>query len=152
VTGGAAGLPAGPEVVEARFRRAAGVYMAYGIVYWLGGLALAAAGQGPRGMERGRAAWFVVGALFVIVFPWLLRRERAWFDRWFLSRRDFARTLTLLVALRALEVARIARAPRAETIDVLGVPVSTRAGAWAFVVVTAVTAGVLARAAWSRRA
>ena len=59
----------------------------------------------------GNALW----TLFVIVFPWLLRRERAWFDRWILSRRDFARILTLLVALRALEVARIARAPRAET-------------------------------------
>jgi hypothetical protein len=154
VTGavGESSAQAAPAADEARFRRAAWVYMAYGVVYWLGGLALAAAGLGPRGMERGRVAWFVVGALFVIVFPWLLRRERAWFDRWILSRRDFARILTLLVALRALEVARIARAPRAETIEVLGVPVSTRAGAWAFVGVTVVTAVVLARAAWSRRA
>ena len=84
---------------DARYRQAAWTYVAYGVVYWLGGLALAQSGLGPRGMERGGAAWFVVGALFVIViFPWLLVEERGWLDRWLLSRRDFARLLTLLVA------------------------------------------------------
>ena len=135
---------------EARYRQAAWAYVAYGIVYWLGGLALAQSGLGPRGMERGGAAWFVVGALFVIVFPWLLVRPRGWFDRWVLSRRDFARILTLLVALRAIEVARIARTPRAETVPVLGVQVPMALGAWAFCALTAVTAAMLARAAWSR--
>jgi len=51
------------------------------------------------------------------------RRERRWFDRWVLARRDFARLLTLLVALRAIEVARIAwaaRPPGSETLPVLG--------------------------------
>jgi hypothetical protein len=135
---------------EARYRQAAWTYVAYGVVYWLGGLVLASGGLGPRGMERGGTAWFVVGALFVVVFPWLLIKERAWFDRWVLSRRDFARVLTLLVALRAIEVARIARVPRAETVSVLGLDVSMRAGAWAFCVLTVVTAVMLARTAWSR--
>ncbi len=135
---------------EARYRQAAWTYVAYGVVYWLGGLVLASGGLGPRGMERGGTAWFVVGALFVVVFPWLLVRERGWFDRWVLSRRDFARVLTLLVALRAIEVARIARMPRAETVSVLGLDVSLRAGAWAFCLLTVVTAVMLARAAWSR--
>jgi hypothetical protein len=135
---------------EARFRDAAWAYLVYGVVYWLGGLALAGAGLGPRGMERGRIAWFVVGALFVVVFPWLLRRERRWFDRWILSRRDFARFLTVLVALRAVEVARIARAPRVETVEFLGLAVPMQAGAWAFVLVTAATAVLLARAGWGR--
>jgi hypothetical protein len=135
---------------EARYRQAAWFYVGYGVVYWLGGLALASGGLGPRGMERGGAAWFVVGALFVVVFPWLLRRERGWFDRWVLSRRDFARVLALLVGVRAIEVARIAWAPRAETVSVLGLDVSIRAGAWAFCLLTVITAVMLARAAWSR--
>ena len=101
-------------------------------------------------MERGGAAWFVVGALFVVVLPWLLLRERTWFDRWVLSRRDFARILTLLVAVRAIEMARIARAPRAELVSVLGFGVPTALGAWAFCALTVVTAAMLARAAWSR--
>ena len=137
---------------ETRYRQAAWAYVAYGIVYWLGGLALAQSGLGPRGMERGGGAWFVVGALFVIVFPWLLLRERAWFDRWVLSRRDFARILTLLVAVRAIEVARIARAPRAEVVPVLGLAVPMALGAWAFCALTVLTAVMLARAAWSRGA
>jgi hypothetical protein len=135
---------------DAKFRQAAWTYVGYGVVYWLGGLVLARSGLGPRGMERGGTAWFVVGALFVVVFPWLLVRDRPWFDRWVLSRRDFARILTLLVALRALEVARIAWAPRAGTVSVLGLDVSMRIGAWGFCLLTIVTAVMLARAAWSR--
>jgi hypothetical protein len=137
---------------ELCYRQAAWTYFAYGVVYWLGGFALAQSGLGPRGMERGGAAWFVVGLLFILIVPWLLVRERGWFERWIVSRRDFARILTLLVALRALEVARIARVPRAETVSVLGLDVSMRAGAWAFCLLTIVMAAMLARAAWSREA
>ena len=135
---------------DARFRQAAWTYLGYGVVYWLGGLVLAQSGLGPRGMERGGLAWFVVGALFIVVFPWVLAREREWVDRWVLSRRDFARILTVLVALRAVEVARVARAPRSETVPVLGLAVPMSVGAWAFVFVTALTAVMLARAAWAR--
>jgi hypothetical protein len=135
---------------DEKFRQAAWTYVGYGVVYWLGGLALAIAGLGPRGMERGGTAWFIVGALFVVVIPWLLMRERGWFHRWILSRRDFARVLTVLVALRAIEVARIAWAPRAETVSVLGLDLPMRLGAWAFCLLTVVTAVMLARAAWSR--
>src|SRR5262249_59516865 len=87
---------------DARFRQAAWTYLGYGVLYWLGGLALMQAGIGPRGMTPGGAAWFLVGALLVVVFPWLLMRARPWFERWVLSRRDFARILTLLVAPRAV--------------------------------------------------
>jgi hypothetical protein len=137
---------------DERFRRAAWTYVVYGVVYWLGGLVLLQAGLGPRGMERGGAAWLLVGALFIVVFPWLLARERGWFDRWILSRRDFARILALLVVLRAVEVARIALAPRMATVPVLGLEVPAPVGAWAFFALTLVTAIVLARAGWSRDA
>jgi hypothetical protein len=135
---------------DERFRQAAWTYVVYGVVYWLGGLVLASAGLGPRGMERGGAAWFVVGALFVLVIPWLLVRERGWFARWVLSRRDFARILTLLVVLRAVEVGRIAWRSRALTVAALGVEVPMRVGAGAFCLLTIVTAVMIARAAWSR--
>src|SRR5215470_19240864 len=135
---------------QARYRQAAWTYVAYGVVYWLGGLALAQSGLGPRGMERGGVAWFVVGALFVVALPWLLLQERPWFDRWALSRRDFARILTLLVAVRAIEMARIARMPRVELVSVLGFAVPMALGAWVFCALTVVTAFMLARAAWSR--
>lgn len=135
---------------DEKFRLAATAYVVYGVVYWLGGVVLAAGGLGPRGLERGGLAWFAAGAVFVVVVPWLLLRERPWFDRWVLSRRDFARVLTVLVGIRAFEVARIAQAPRTEAISAFGMTVPLRAGAWAFFLVTVVTAGLLARAAWSR--
>jgi hypothetical protein len=130
---------------DERYRQAAWAYAVYGVVYWLGGLALAAAGLGPRGMERGRWAWFVVGALFVLIIPWVLTRQ------WRL-RRAFAAVLALLVAYRAFEVARIAGTPRAETVPVLGVDVPFRLGAWAFCLLTLATAVLLARASWRRDA
>ncbi len=130
---------------DERYRQAAWTYAVYGVVYWLGGLALAAAGFGPRGMERGRWAWFVVGALFVLIIPWVLTRQ------WRL-RRAFAAVLALLVAYRAFEVARIAGAPRAETVPVLGVGVPFRLGAWAFCLLTLATAVMLVRASWRRDA
>ena len=135
---------------EEKFRQAAWTYLGYGIVYWLGGLVLFQAGLGPRGMTRGGAAWFIVGALFIVVIPWLLCRERAWFDRFVLSRRDFARVVALLVVVRTIEVGRLAWAPRTDVVPVGGVAVPMALGAWAFVLVTIVTALMLARAAWAR--
>jgi hypothetical protein len=129
---------------DEHYRQAAWTYVVYGVVYWLGGLALAQSGRGPRGMERGRWAWFIIGGLFVVIFPWLL--ARAW--RW---RRAFAGLLAVLVAYRALEVARIAWRSSGETVAVAGVAVSMQAGAWAFCLLAVVTALMLARAASGRQ-
>ena len=44
--------------------------MATGVLYWLGAVYLA-----TRGLTVGRGIfWFVLGALFVAVFPWLIAR------------------------------------------------------------------------------
>jgi hypothetical protein len=136
---------------DAKFRQAAWTYFAYGIVYWIGGFVLISAGLGPRGMSGG-GTWFVVGALFIVVIPWLLLRERAWFERWVLSRRDFARILTLLIALRAVEVGRIALSPRSELVSAGGFAIPMSLGAAVFCLVTVATAVMVARAAWSRAA
>jgi hypothetical protein len=142
---------------DEKFREAAWGYVAYGIVYWLGGLLLMAAGLGPRrlenagGFERSFIVMlFVAAGLLVILVPWLLIRERPWFSRWILSRRDFARILTLFVAFRAVEVGRIARAPRSELVSLFDVAVPMRIGAWVFFLVTVAMVILLARAAWSR--
>src|SRR5262249_40862784 len=105
-----------------------------------------------RGMAPGGAAWFLVGALLVVVFPWLLMQTRPWFERWVLSRRDFARILTLLVALRAVEVARIPRSPRAQLVSLGRVARPARGGAGAGLSGLAPAAPplMLPGAAWSR--
>ncbi|MBI4591733.1 MAG: hypothetical protein HY725_23150 [Candidatus Rokubacteria bacterium] len=128
---------------EERFKQAAWAYLVYGVLYWLGGLYLSA-----QGLAIGRGIiWFVLGALFIVVFPWLIARgSRGQGYLW------FSRILTLLVAWRAFEVGRIALAPKFRSVPLPGggeIPMSL--GAWVFFVITLGTAAMLARAAWSRR-
>src|SRR5262249_47685685 len=119
------------------------------------GLVLALAGLGPRpaGNPAGLAllvGLFVIGGALIVVVPWLLVRERAWFERWVLSRRDFARILTVVVAYRAVVVGGIAWQPPIELISVGGFAIPMRLGAVAFFLVTVAMVVLLARAAWSR--
>ena len=135
-----------------RFRTAARAYFGYGVVYWIGGAYLAWHGVGTRGGEgtvwKG-VAWVALGLVFVLLIPYLLRRRRAWFERWILSRRDFARILAVLMAFRALEVARVGL--RSESASV-GAPwggvITFQAGALVFFVVTVVALALVAWAAW----
>ncbi|MBI2159388.1 MAG: hypothetical protein HYU25_03185 [Candidatus Rokubacteria bacterium] len=136
------------------FRLAARAYLAYGIVYWVGGVYLAWHGVGVRGgrMMQAGVVWIVLGLVFVIVIPYLLAGRRAWFERWVLSRRDFARVLSLLMAFRGWEVLKVAL--RAETATVAapwGGVVTFRAGAAVFFVVTVAALACVARAAWGRQ-
>ena len=137
--------------VDRRFRIAARGYIVYGIVYWLGGVWL-----WLHDVGRGSAwsvAWILVGATFVVVVPYLLRRPRRWFERWILTRRDFARIVSLFMALRVLAVARVV--VRGETASVAapwGGVVSYRLGGAVFLLVTVAALVLIARAAWAVRA
>lgn len=135
------------SVHEERFRQAAWTYLGYGVVYWCTALYLQLTVFPVRGPLL---FWFAVGALIAVGVPWLLFRCRAWFERWVLSRRDFARILAVLVAIRAVFVGRLALlGPESMRMPAFGggIPPSP-AGAWLMAVVAAVTAVMLARAAW----
>ena len=136
------------------FRLAARAYLVYGVIYWLGGVYLAWHGVGVRGgrMMQAGIVWIVAGLVLVIGIPYLLAARRAWFERWVLSRRDFARVLSLLMAFRAWEVLKVAL--RAETATVAapwGGLVSFKLGAAIFFVVTVAALACVARAAWGRQ-
>ena len=144
-------LPGGGAVSgrEARFRQAAWTYLAYGVVYWVTALWL----QLTVFPVRGRLlVWFGLGALIAVGVPWVLVRRRPWFERWILSRRDVTRILAVLVALRAVYVARLA-VSGAESLRMPGlgggVPPSP-AGAVLMALVAAATAVMLIRAGWQR--
>ena len=130
-----------------RFRRAAWAYFVYGVIYWGGALYLAAHGIGQRGMAgRGGLSWFVLGGLFVIVFPWLIARGAR--HRGYLW---FSRILSFLMAYRAFEVGRVALRPKIPTVPFPGGgEVGTAIGAWLFFLITLIAIGMLARAAWGR--
>jgi hypothetical protein len=136
---------------DARFRLAAGAYLVYGVVYWLGGawLWLHDVGRGtPASL-----VWIALGAALVVAVPYVLLRRRVWFERWILSRRDFGRILAVLMVFRVLAVLRIV--VRSETAVVAapwGGLVSYRAGGTVFMLVTLIALVLVGRAAWARDA
>lgn len=137
------------EAVERRFRHAAWTYLGYGVVYWLVALYL----QLTVFPVRGRLlVWFGLGAAIAVAVPWLLIRRRGWFERWILSRRDFTRLMTVLVAVRTVAVTSIAiHGPDRMRMPSLGAGVpTTEAGAWLMALVAAATVVMLARAGWQR--
>lgn len=138
-----------------RFQVAARAYLAYGVVYWIGGVYLAAHGVGVRGerMMQPGVAWIVLGLVFVVAIPYLLARRRAWFERWVLSRRDFARILTIFMALRAWHVLKVVMRPETATVSApWGGEITFRVGAVVFLLVTVIALLLIGRAAWSEEA
>lgn len=140
-----------------RFRTAAWAYFAYGVVYWVGGVYLLAHGIGVEGGATGarsvvsQAFWALLGLALVLLIPYLLRAPRPWFERWILTRRDFARILALLLAVRAVKVGEIAARPEAGAVPApWGGVITFQAGALVFLVVTLVTLALVVRAAWAR--
>ncbi len=134
--------------VDLRFRQAAWAYFGYGVVYLVTALSLQLGVFPVRGFLL---LWFAIGAVITIGVPWVLMRRRPWFERWILSRRDFARLLAVLVAVRAVVVTSIAlRGAGSTRMASLGggVPAG-RAGACAMALVALATAVMLARAAWA---
>jgi hypothetical protein len=141
--------------VRDRFQVAARAYLAYGVVYWIGGVYLAAHGVGVRGerMMQPGVAWIVLGLVFVVAIPYLLARRRAWFERWVLSRRDFARILTIFMALRAWHVLKVVMRPETATVSApWGGEITFRVGAVVFLLVTVIALLLIGRAAWSEEA
>jgi len=140
-----------------RFRLAARAYLVYGVIYWLGGFYLALHGVGVRGdrirgdrMMQPGVAWIVVGLALVVAIPYLLARRRAWFERWILSRRDFARILVAFMAVRAWHVLKVALRPETASVPApWGGEITFRLGAIVFTIVTVAALLLIARAAWA---
>ena len=137
--------------LDDRFRVAARAYFVYGVIYLVGGFWLWLHDVG-RGFA-GSVVFILGGAALVVLIPFLLRRPRRWFERWILSRRDFARIVVLLMALRVIAVARVVvRSESASVVAPWGGQISYRLGGAVFLIVTVVALALVARAAWSEEA
>ena len=127
---------------ESRFKIAAYAYLVYGVLYLAGAVFLVSRGIGIRGdsgLGAAQSLWFLLGLVFVVLFPWLISKGAE--GRGYLW---FTRVLAVLVTYRALEIAQIAAAPEIETITLSGdlvLPFSL--AAWGFFLVTLTTATVL---------
>ena len=145
-------------MAEARFRAAARAYLVYGAVYYVGGLYLVSQGVGVMGGATGGRGggllfWAITGLVPLLGIPYVLHARRPGFDRWVLSRRDFARLVALLLAFRAYKVGQVAvRGDLASVPAPWGGTVSFQAGAAVFLVVTLVALVFVTRAAWAREA
>ena len=140
---------------DRRFQLAARAYLVYGIVYWIGGLFLLWHGVGVMGStsgggSRSLAFWALAGLVPMLAIPYLLHTRRAWFERWVLSRPDFARVVALFLAFRAYKVGQVVASDHGASVPApWGGSVSFRVGAAVFLVVTVSALIFVARAGWA---
>ncbi|MBF8298411.1 MAG: hypothetical protein HW395_1068, partial [candidate division NC10 bacterium] len=98
-------------IQQVKFRQAALSYLIYGCLYLAGAAYIAASGVSGRAMtSRSAFLWFGVGAILVILFPWLISKGYVWFTR----------TLVLLVLFRAIGVARVIIRPTIAAVPLPG--------------------------------
>lgn len=128
---------------QEKFRQAALSYLIYGCLYLGGAIYVAVTGIVGRAMTtRSSVIWFGVGAILVVLFPWLISKGYVWFTR----------LLVFLVLLRAVGVSRVAIKPTIPAVPLPGgIEISMRAGAFIFLLVTLGASYMLARAAWDLR-
>jgi len=137
-----------------RFRAAARAYLAYGIVYWLGGLYLVSQGVGVAGARSGgdtfRAmlTWGLLGLIPLVAIPLLLWRPWSWAGGW-VSRRTLAWLVALLLAVRAWKVGQVALRGDGATVPApWGGVLTFQAGAVVFLAVTLTALAFVLAAAW----
>ena len=133
----------GMATQQVKFRQAALSYLIYGCLYLAGAIYIATSGNAGRAMgARSSLVWFGMGAILVILFPWLISKGYVWFTR----------VLVLLVLVRAVGVANVVVRPTIESVPLPGgIDLPMRAGAFVFLLVTLGTGYMLARAAWDLR-
>ena len=137
------------------FRVAARAYVAYGVVYLVGGLYLISQGVGVMGAPTTGAPgltmlrWGLIGLIPLVVIPWLLARRWSWLRGW-VSRRTFAGLVAVLLAIRAFKVGAVAVHGGATIAAPWGGEITFQAGAVVFLLVTLTALVFVARAACQR--
>lgn len=123
-----------------RYRHAAVAYLLYGIIYMMGAGHLGMTGATSRASESGAWVWYMIGALLVLLFPWLISRGFMWFTR----------ALAFMVCIRIYGLLILAAGPTAaEDLELIGdLTVTKSTGAITFAAVAFVTVMFLVRASF----
>lgn len=136
------------------YKLAARVYVAYGVVYLVGGLYLLSQGVGVAGGRTGRRAggdmllWGLIGLIPLVAIPLLLSRPWSRLGGW-VSRRTFAWLVATLLALRLLKVGEVALRGGASVPAPWGGEITFQAGASVFLVIALAALACVVRAAWA---
>lgn len=126
-----------------KYHQAAVAYLVYGLVYLAGALYVAEVGLSARTAGPGSGlVWFLIGGLFVAVFPVLIWKGYTWFTR----------LLAVLVLVRVLGLVRILFENSGGRVPLPGgadLPMSY--GILTFLILTSAVGFMLARAGWGAR-
>lgn len=119
-----------------KYHQAAITYFIYGLIYLSGALYLAAMDV----VVRSEFAWFLVGAVFVLVLPPLIWYEFKWITR----------ILAVLVFVRVIGLGRTILTNEGATVPLpRSGSIAMAWGGVAFLLVAVVTGGMLVRAGWN---
>jgi hypothetical protein len=124
-----------------KYRQAALTYLIYGLIYWGGGFYLIETGIS----RQSGVAWFIVGGLFILLFPPLI---------WHGARRKtltwFTRLLAVFVLIRVFGLARVILNDEGTAVPLpWGGAMPLAYGAVVFLLIAAGTCYMLARAGWN---
>lgn len=119
-----------------KYHQAALTYLVYGLLYLSGAVYLARMDV----VARSGWAWFLIGMLFVLVLPPLIWYEFKWVTR----------LLAVLVFVRVAGLGRTIVTGEGEFVPVPGGgKLPMRYGAVIFLLIAAITGGMLVRAGWN---
>ncbi len=120
-----------------KYHQAAIAYLIYGLIYLGGAVYIAGAGLS----RRSGLIYFIIGGLFVAIFPVLIWRGYVWFTRF----------LAIFMFYRLYELGKIVLRDSDKMVPLpWGGEVSMQAGAAVFWMVAAAACFMLARAGFSR--
>lgn len=123
-----------------KYRLAAWVYLVYGVIYMTGAAHLGLTGASSRASESTGWLWYLIGAIFLITFPFFINRGAKW----------FCRLLVIFLGYRIYGLATVMAGPTASELVAMPIigEISKLVGAVLFTIMAVITAGTLARAAW----
>jgi hypothetical protein len=139
------------STVDARYRGAVGAYVAYGVVYLVGGLYLIWQGVGVAGARTEGATteammrWGLIGLVPLVTIPLLLWRPWSFLGGW-ISRRGFAGIVALFLIARSYKVGEVAVRGGGAVTAPWGGDLGFQAGAVVFLAFTLAALAFLLRA------
>lgn len=124
-----------------KYHQAGLTYLVYGLLYWSGGFYLIEHGV----VQQSGMAWFIIGGLFILVFPPLIwNGARSKILKW------FTRILALFVLIRVIGLARVIVTDPGQAVPApWGGEIPIVYGAVVFLLIAAATCWMLARAGWN---
>ena len=121
-----------------KYHQAALTYLVYGIIYLTGAIYITIVDGSSRGTVL---SWFIIGVFFILIIPPLIWRGYKWFTR----------LIALLLIVRIVGLIQVIRHDEGVLVPLpWDATIPLTYGAVAFILVAAVTCGMLVRASFAK--